>query len=118
MSYIRDLLRQLDGLGDGQSTVFDGALHVDVLDLLAQIGLCADKANQAVLDLECDIGAFLDGLAQGTGCLDNEVLATISSQVVLLVFDRSDGGGSWIEAPMIELRTPWEDLGRGQHSRC
>lgn len=51
LSYVRNLVGQLDRLGDGQRASVDGALHVHVLDLLAQICLGADKTDQAVFDL-------------------------------------------------------------------
>lgn len=92
VSYVGDLLGQLDGLGDSQRAIFDGALHVDILDLLAQIGLGADKTDQAVLDLQSDVCAFFDGLAQGAGCLYNEVLSTRIVTCVL-VHDQQRGSG-------------------------
>lgn len=76
ISYVGDFLGKLDGLGDSQRARVDRALHVDVLDLLAQIGLGADKTNQTVLDLKRDVCALFDGLGQGAGCLDNKVLST------------------------------------------
>lgn len=63
MSYVGNLLGKLDGLGDSQRPRVDGALHVDVLNLLAQVGLGADKTDQTVLDLQGDVGALFDGLA-------------------------------------------------------
>lgn len=76
LSYVRNLLGQFDGLGDGQRARVDRAFHVDVLHLLAQICLGADKTDQAVLDLQRDVSALFDGLAQGAGCLNDKVLAT------------------------------------------
>lgn len=49
-TYGWDLLRDVDGLGDGQLALLDRTLEIDVLDLLAQAGLGADEANQAILD--------------------------------------------------------------------
>lgn len=74
-----NLVGELDGLGNGQYSLLDGALEVDVPNLLAQVRLRADKANQAVLDLQQDIGALLDILLDGTGGLDDELLATEST---------------------------------------
>ncbi len=71
-----DLARQLDGLGDGQQALLDGALEVDVLDLLAQVRLRADKPDQAVLDLQVDVGALLDSFVDLADGLDNELMTT------------------------------------------
>ncbi len=46
-----DLARELDRFGDGQNAFLYGAFEVDVLDLLAEIRLCVDETDQAVLDL-------------------------------------------------------------------
>jgi len=61
----RDLLGQVDRLDDGQLALLDGALEVDVLDLVAQVRLRADQADVAVPDLEVDVGAVEDGLLDG-----------------------------------------------------
>lgn len=71
-----NLVGKLDRLGDAQDALLDRALEVDVLNLLAEVRLRADKANQAVLDLQEDVGALLDGLLDGTGSLDDELLTT------------------------------------------
>lgn len=92
VSYVGDLLGQLNGLGDSKRAILDGTLHVDILDLLAQIGLGADKTDQAVLDLQRDVCALFDGLAQGAGCLDNEVLST-SIVTCVLIHDQQWGSG-------------------------
>lgn len=60
--YIWDLLWQVDTLGEGQSTSLDGALLVDVFNLLAEVCLGADKTNQAVLDLQRNVCTLLNGL--------------------------------------------------------
>jgi hypothetical protein len=46
----RDLLRQLDVLGQGQLALLNRALEVDVLDGVAQVGGLPDDGDQAVLD--------------------------------------------------------------------
>lgn len=66
VSYVRNLLGQINGFGEGQSTSLNGALHVDVLDLLAQVRLGADQADQTVLDLQRNICALLNGLGDDT----------------------------------------------------
>lgn len=72
-----DLVRKLDGLSDGENTLLDGALEVNVLDLLTQVRLGADKANEAVLDLEENVCALLNVLLDGAGSLDDELLASL-----------------------------------------
>lgn len=62
-SHLGNLLGKLNGLGDGDVTLLNGALDVDVVNLLAEVGLGANKTDQAVLDLESDVGALLDSLS-------------------------------------------------------
>lgn len=59
------LLRDLDLLGQRHVPLLERALEVDVADLLAQVGLLVDQPDQAVLDLEQDLGAVLDVLGEG-----------------------------------------------------
>lgn len=49
-TYRWDLLGDVDGLGNGQLALLDRTLEIDVFDLLAQAGLGADEADQAILD--------------------------------------------------------------------
>jgi len=73
----RNLGRKLDRLSNAQGTLLDGALEVNVLDLFAQVRLGADKTNEAVLDLQQDVGALLDGLLDSSGSLNNKLLASL-----------------------------------------
>jgi hypothetical protein len=56
----RDLLRQLDVLGQGQLALLDRALEVDVLDGVAQVGRLPDDGDQAVFDGQVHLGAVFD----------------------------------------------------------
>jgi hypothetical protein len=52
--------------------LLDGAVEVDVLDLLAQIGRRGDEPDVTVLDLEVDVGAVQNVLLDGAGGFDPE----------------------------------------------
>jgi hypothetical protein len=56
----RDLLGELDVLGQRGLALLDRALEVDVLDLVAKVGGLLDDGDQAVLDLQVHLGAFFD----------------------------------------------------------
>jgi hypothetical protein len=79
-TYGRNLGRKIHALDQGQLALLDGTLEVDVADLLAQVGLGADKANQAVLDRQQHVCALLDSLIHDAAGLDDEFLATVSLQ--------------------------------------
>lgn len=74
----RDLLRQLDVLGEGGLALLDRALEVDVLDGVAQVGGLLDDGDQAVLDLQVHLGAVLDIFGEVTAGGDGENLAAES----------------------------------------
>lgn len=74
-TYRRDLGGEADGLGDGEVTLLDRALEVDVGNLLAEVGGRADEADEAVFDLEADVRALLDVLGCLSRGLDDELLA-------------------------------------------
>lgn len=84
--YVGNLLGQVDTLGEGQGARLDGTLHINVLNLLAEVCLGADKADQAVLDLQRDICALLDRLGHDAGRGNYESLAT-NRQQMLAQFD-------------------------------
>ena len=77
MTHRRHLLGNLDGLRDGEDAFLDGALEVDVADLLAEVRLGVDEADQAVLNNKVDIGALLDRLEDGARRADNEIGAPV-----------------------------------------
>jgi hypothetical protein len=56
----RDLLRQLDVLGQGQLALLERALEVDFSDGVAQVGGLPDDGDQAVLDGQVHLGAVFD----------------------------------------------------------
>jgi hypothetical protein len=64
-------------LGYGRLALLDGALHVDVLDLLAQVRSGAEKLDQAVLDLKADICSLVDFFLECADCFDGEGLAAM-----------------------------------------
>lgn len=74
----RDLLRQLDVLGQGQLALLERALEVDVLDLAAEVGVLPDDGDQAVLDLQMHLGAVFDVFCEVAASDDAEGLAAVS----------------------------------------
>jgi len=71
----RDLLGKLDVLGQGGLALLNRALKVDVLDLVAEVGVLLDDGDQAILDLQVDLCAVFDVLRQVAACGDAEDLA-------------------------------------------
>lgn len=49
-TYGGDFIGEVNGLGNLEVAGLDRALEVDVSDLLAEIGLGADEADESVLD--------------------------------------------------------------------
>ena len=70
-TYRWDLLGKVNGFGDGEDTLLDGAFHIDVGDLIAEIGLDVDQAYVSVLDLQVDVGALADGFLDNSFRLDH-----------------------------------------------
>lgn len=73
-----DLLGELDVLGQGGLALLERALEVDVLDLAAEVGVLPDDGDQAVLDLQVDLGAIFDVFREVTASDDAEGLAAVS----------------------------------------
>jgi len=67
-----DLLGQINRLGDGDLALLDRAIEVDVLHLLAEVGLRVDEADVAVLDLQQHVCAIYDVFFHCSGCFDDE----------------------------------------------
>ena len=71
-TYRWDLLGQINRLGDGDLALLDRAIEVDVLHLLAEVGLRVDEADVAVLDLQQHVCAIYDVFFHCSGCFDDE----------------------------------------------
>lgn len=70
-----DFLGQIDRLHNRDFALLNGALEIDVLDLLAQVGRGRNQTDQAVLDLKVDVGTLGDGGGDGANSLDYELSA-------------------------------------------
>jgi hypothetical protein len=102
----RDLLRQLDVLGQGQLALLDRALEVGLLDGVAQVGGLSDDGDQAVLDGQVHLGAVYDIGGQVAAGDDGEDLTAAI-------------GGQWVVragVAMFRGLTPWAGWGSGRHS--
>lgn len=75
-AYRRDLLGQVDVLGQLEIALLKRALEVDLLDVVAQRSLLLDEGDQTVLDLQADLGTILDLLRERAARLDAEGIAT------------------------------------------
>ena len=58
----RDLLGELDDLGESHLALLERAAEIDLVDLFAEIDFLVEDADEAVLDLDVDFGAFFDVL--------------------------------------------------------
>jgi hypothetical protein len=81
VTYRRNLSRKVNALGDLDHTSLNRALEINIADLLAEVGLGADKTDQTVLDSQKNIGALLNLLLDRSLGLDQEFLATIKMLV-------------------------------------
>ena len=85
-TYRWDLLRQVDLLGNRDSALLDGAFEIDVLHLLAQVGLGVDQLDVAVLDGQRDPCAVLDVLLDDARGVDCQGLAAVCNQNKVVSF--------------------------------
>jgi len=76
VTYWRDFLRQVKLLRESHFALLERALQVDILDLVAEVRLLIDQADQAIPDLQENLGALVDGLAEGTRSVDGEGFTT------------------------------------------
>lgn len=92
MTYGRDLARKINGLGDLQISSLEGALEVNLANLLAEVGLCANETDETVLDGQENIGALLNSLLDCSLGVDNELVATMTRSVSVraLVLERKN----------------------------
>jgi len=73
----RDLPRQADFLGESSLTLVQWAFEINVLDLVAQIGLLVYQCDQSVFDLKVNFGTSVDGFGEVAARGDDECLASI-----------------------------------------
>lgn len=78
----RNLIGQIHRLDNVKLALIDGAFEINILDLLAEVGLGVDKANQTVFDREVDVSALLNFLGDIAAGLDNKTLAAVSKPSV------------------------------------
>ncbi|CAF3537505.1 unnamed protein product [Fusarium graminearum] len=59
-TYRRNLSRKVYGLNNLDLALFDGTLEVNVTNLLAEIGLGADEADETILDSQENVSALFN----------------------------------------------------------
>jgi hypothetical protein len=84
----RDLLGELDVLGQRGLALLDRALEVHVLDLVAKVGGLLDDGDQAILDLQVHLGAFFDICREVTAGGDAEGHTAVVSCQQKRAYDR------------------------------
>lgn len=77
----RNLLRQVNLLGQLRVALLERAVEIHVLDLIAQIRFLIYERYQAVFDLQVDFGASSDVFLEGAGGDDGEGFATTFCRV-------------------------------------
>lgn len=73
----RNLSGKFDNLLDGLVAGFNRACHVDVSDLLAEIGCHRHEPDETVLNSHLDVGALPDCFLDGAAGLDKKLLASL-----------------------------------------
>lgn len=69
-----DLSRYGYVFGEGYFSFFDRTVHIDVVDLFAEVCLGIYEADETVLDLKVYVCAFIDILGKGSNGLDSQIL--------------------------------------------
>lgn len=99
VTYGRDLRRKIDALGNLQISSLEGALEVNLADLLAEIGLCANETDEAVLHGQQNICTLLDGLLDSSLGVDNKLgtamTGSASGRAVVLERKNHTPLGGW-----------------------
>lgn len=75
-----DLSRKVNTLGQRELSWLNRALHINLVEVLAEVESCAEQLDQAVLDGNLDISSLLDGLLDGAGGLDLKCLTSVLCQ--------------------------------------
>lgn len=102
----RDLLGELDVLGQGELALLKRAFEVDVLDLAAEVGILPDDGDQAVLDLQVHLGAIFDVFGEVTASDDAESLAAVFFYLAHV----------YVGGAATQILTPWVGWGSGRRS--
>lgn len=79
-TYGRNLLGKVNVLGQLHRALLQRALEIDILEVLTQVGLLVDDADQTVLDLQVNLCALLDILRQDSRGLDGQSDATANKR--------------------------------------
>lgn len=77
------LLGDIDFFLQRQDTLFDRAGHVDLRQVVTQVGFLFDQGDEAVLDLEENRGAGLDVFVESSVCSDGQFLSSVRSQMLV-----------------------------------
>lgn len=75
-AYRRNLLGDIDVLGQLHLALLDRTCHVGFLDRFAEVGFLVDERDEAVFDLEVHLRAFVDRFLELARGRDAEGLST------------------------------------------
>lgn len=104
----RDLLGQIDALGQLEFALLQWALEFKILDILAKISGHADDGDQTVFDLQVNLCTVLDVFLEIAGCDDVQGSTTViwsvpcSDELVQSSYSRSRRVGVEVDADDIE----------------
>lgn len=76
-TYRWDLSRYGYVFGEGYFSFFDRTVHIDVVDLFAEVCLGIYEADETVLDLKVYVCAFIDILGKCSNGLDSQILTSV-----------------------------------------
>ena len=80
--------RQVNIFGERHLAFLQWALEVHINDLFAKISLLLDESDQAIFDLQKDVGALFNLLLESALGFDGKGFATASRQSPNLLSDR------------------------------
>lgn len=72
----RNLFWDVNNFGQNKLVFLDGALKIDLADVITEIECLFNQGNKAVLDGNLDFRAFFNRLMKSTRSLDREGLTT------------------------------------------
>lgn len=76
ITYGRDLFRDINHLGQNHLICLDGALKIDLTDVVAEVKCLFDQSNKTIFDSDFNLSTFLNSFVESARGFDSERLPT------------------------------------------